>query len=184
MTLPQSYTEMLDNGINRPDDEGARSYPVAALEIMLLHHAQQKACNREASRFRQLCATLNWQMSPSQQEAYLQQLKHGHTLLLTDSDRVILWVSQSFMRMTGHRVAEVLGQKPSMLQGSATDWHVAHQTRTQLSRAQPVRAELLNYRKDGTTYTCRVAIDPLCNARGELTHFLAVEIEVTPPQQG
>ncbi|MBC8154111.1 MAG: PAS domain-containing protein [Bacteroidetes bacterium] len=180
MTLPQSYTEMLDNGINRPAEEGARPYPAAALEITLLNHAQQKAYDREASRFRQLRTLFDWQMSPDQQEEYLRQLKQGYTLLLTDSDRVIRWASQNFMRMTGHRVADVLGKKPSVLQGSATDWHTAHQIRTQLSRAQPVRADLLNYRKDGTIYTCRVAIDPLCNTRGELTHFLAVEIEVMP----
>lgn len=169
---------MLNSGVNRPADEGARSYPVAAMEITLLDLAQQRATRQEANIFRQLCFIFDWQLTARQRNRYLRRLKDGSTLVLTDSTRVILWVSHSFTRMTGYAVAEVIGQKPSMLQGPATDLGVIHCILEQLIQAKAVRADLINYRKNGVPYMCRVVIDPLRNTQGELTHFIAVEREI------
>lgn len=178
MNLSQSYVEMVTNGTNRPADEGARSYPAAALEIMLLDHAQQRAYWREAAEFRQLVSGFGWQLSQRQQDRYLRKLKDGYTLILTDSDKVIQWASYSFERMTGYPVWKILGQKPSLLQGPATDSATTYRIRDRLNQARTVRADLRNYRKNGTVYTCRVTIDPLRNTQGDVTHFLAVEREV------
>lgn len=177
MKLPQSYVEMLNSGLNRPVEEGARSFPTAAMEIMLLNHAQHKAHSKEVAVFRRFSTRFNWQLSHQQQSQYVQQLKSGDTLILTDAAKVILWTSQNLLRMTGYRTREAVGQKPSMFQGPDTDLFTLQRMQEQLSRAEAIQIDLVNYRKDGTPYQCRVSIDPIHNVLGELTHFLAVEHE-------
>lgn len=178
MKFSAAYVEMINAGINAPATEGNRSYPLASLEIMLLSYAQHRAHEREVAAFRQFCQQFGWQLSAGQHRRYKQQLKSGYTLILTDAAKVIRWTSHNFMQMTGYRSVDAIGQKPSMLQGPETDQAELKRIREQLARAEPVRAELLNYRKDGSVYTCAVAIDPLHNEKGELTHFLAIEKEV------
>ncbi len=178
MQLSPFYIEMLFSGAARTGSEGRRSYPAASLEIMLMDYARHRAANKEIDTFRQLCSIFDWQLTRRQQNTYIRQLKQGQTLVLTDLSKVILWTSQNFMRMTGYRPADALGHTPSLLQGPDTDSRTTQHIREQLSRAKPVRADLTNYRKDGSTYTCRIAINPLRNTQGELTHFLAVEQEV------
>ena len=179
MELSSSYVEMLISGAKGLPADGCRSYPLASLEIMLMDHAQHRAHNREAAVFRQLCLIFDWQLTRLQYNRYQRQLRQGYTLVLTDPDKTILWTSHSFLSMTGYRPAEVVGQKPTLLQGPATQLVTTQRIREKLARAAAVRADLLNYRKDGSPYTCRVCIAPLRNAQGELTHFLAVEREIS-----
>lgn len=178
MKLSSAYSEMILSGLNGVGNDGCRSYPVASLEIMLMDYAQHRALNKEADVFRQLCLVFDWQLTPSRQNRYLRQLRQGHTLVLTDLKQTILWTSQRFMRMTGYRLAEAVGQRPVMLQGPATNPATTQRIREKLAQAKAVRADVVNYRKDGNPYTCRVSIAPLRNRQGELTHFLAVEREI------
>ena len=43
----------------------------------------------------------------------------------------------------------------------------------------PCRVELLNYRKDGTTFWNDLSISPVTNAAGDVTHFIGVQTDVT-----
>jgi PAS domain S-box-containing protein len=91
----------------------------------------------------------------------------------------ILYANPSFYRMTGYSEAEVLGNNPRMLQGPGTDPAVARQIGVRLRQNQSVRAELQNYRRDGSSFWVELEITPISDASGRTTHMVAVQRDVT-----
>ncbi len=178
MLTSESYIELVNRGYSQARQDGSRAYPVACYEIFMLNRAQQRATQREIALFQQLTEIFDWDMSRRQRSSYQKKLQAGFTFVLTDLSKTILWTSQSFLSMTGYAHNEAVGRSPKMLQGPDTDLREVSRVRASLESADPVKVNLLNYRKGGEPYTCRIAIDPLYNSQGELTHFLAVESEV------
>lgn len=175
MNTSATYTELTNEAYSRAWSEGCQPYPALSYEIYLLDHARHKARQRELALLDEFQQTYNWQLSRRQWQNYLKSLQQGSTLVLTDSAKTILWASQSFLSMTGYTPNEVLGQRPWMLQGKNTDPATVTYIREQLNQAKSVKADLVNYRKNGDAYVCRLSIDPLHNSFGDLTHFMAVE---------
>ncbi|HLL94785.1 MAG TPA: PAS domain-containing protein [Spirosoma sp.] len=157
--------------------EGNPSYPVAAYEITLLTQAQWKTKSREMTFFEQLTDQHQWVISLKQRQQYLNCVKQGFTLILTNQAKIIQWTTANFFSMTGYSSGEAVGQTPRMLQGSLTDPVTTRQVSDSLRASESVRADLLNYRKSGKPYMCRLQIDPLRNRQGGLTHFLGLAIE-------
>jgi diguanylate cyclase (GGDEF)-like protein/PAS domain S-box-containing protein len=91
----------------------------------------------------------------------------------------IIWANQVFYRRNGYSPEEVLGQSPRFLQGPDTDRATLDRIRTALETWQSVRAETLNYRKDGTTYWNELEIVPIANEKGWFTHWVSVQRDVT-----
>ena len=156
---------------------GSLPHRVAAYEIVLLASAQRRARDKETAFFEQLSNQHGWQLSPPQQGRYGSRLQRGYTLILTDPAKTILWTTANFLGLTGYRPREVVGQTPQLLQGAGTDPQRVRQVGEALRQARPVEADLLNYRKDGQSYWCRLWIDPLVNGQGEATHFIATTVE-------
>ncbi|WP_375447833.1 PAS domain-containing protein [uncultured Fibrella sp.] len=178
MVFSQAYTEMQLQASSRCNLDGQRPYPSQCMEIYLLQLAQQKAKQKEATVFSQLVDIFDWKLTRKQQKAYLKALSLGFTIVLTDLSKTILWASHSFLGMTGYTTTEAVGQTPAFLQGDQTSRETVKRIREELQQAMSVKVDLINYRKNGEAYVCRIAIDPLCNSQGELTHFLAVESAV------
>ena len=178
MVFSQAYTEMLNQANSRCNLDGQRSYPAPCLEIFLLDHAEHKAKQKEATVFGQLVEIFDWKLTRKQRRTYLKALSLGLTLVLTDLSKTILWASHNFLSMTGYASAEAVGQTPAFLQGTETNRAELARIRRHLKQAMSIKADLLNYRKGGEPYTCRVAIEPMRNSQGELTHFLAIEKQV------
>nr|WP_293834386.1 PAS domain-containing protein [uncultured Arsenicibacter sp.] len=179
MNSTNAYDEMIQRGYNRAWQEGSRPFPVASFEIMLLTHAQQQANEKEKALFLRLNHIFGWDLNRREQKHYLHQMESGATLILTDTARTILWASHSILAMTGYSAREVLGKTPHLFQGTATSPLMTDRIRQSLRHASPVSVELTNYRKNGEAYQCTINIDPLRNQQGELTHFLAVEREMS-----
>ena len=98
---------------------------------------------------------------------------------LSEPGPEILYVNDAFTRITGYAREEVIGRSPRMLQGPETDQAATASLRSALERAEPVRAELVNYTKAGLPFWVDIDIAPVTNEAGVLTHFVAVERDVT-----
>lgn len=105
-------------------------------------------------------------------------LVRNYTLVITNLSKEIVWASQHFEKLTGYACAEVIGRKPTFLQGEETSQKSLQTVREKLSTNAQVETKLLNYRKNGETYWCEIRILPIHNADGFLTHFIAIEKEV------
>ena len=91
----------------------------------------------------------------------------------------IVFVNDAFERNTGYRREEVLGQSPRMLQGPLTQRNELDRIRLALENAQPVRAELVNYRKNGQRFLLELEIMPVDSLGRGLTHWIAVGRDIT-----
>lgn len=91
----------------------------------------------------------------------------------------ILYVNPAFTAVTGYTRQEAIGQTPRMLRGPRTDPRTGAIIRAALSAGDPVHTEVLNYAKDGRTYWLDLNIIPLRDEDGHITHFAAIQRDVT-----
>ncbi|MCG3209033.1 MAG: Sensor histidine kinase RcsC [Anaerolineae bacterium] len=95
----------------------------------------------------------------------------------------ILYVNEAFTRLTGYSAEEVAGQTPRILQGPRTNRAELARIRHALENWQPVAAELVNYRKDGSEFWVEFTITPLKDDKGWVTHWVSVQRDVTARKQ-
>jgi two-component system cell cycle sensor histidine kinase/response regulator CckA len=98
---------------------------------------------------------------------------------LSESGPEIVFVNEAFERITGYSPQEVIGRTPRILQGPESDPSTLARLRHALERAEPVREEIVNYTKAGVPYWVELDVAAVRNDAGELTHFVAVERDIT-----
>ena len=91
----------------------------------------------------------------------------------------IVFVNDAFERHTGYSRADVLGMSPRFLQGPGTERAELDRIRAALADAKPVRAELINYKKDGSPFWLELEIVPVDYFNRGLTHWVSVARDVT-----
>ncbi len=91
----------------------------------------------------------------------------------------IVFVNDAFESRTGYTRGEVLGRSPRFLQGPQTQRDRLDQIRSALEQWQPVRVDLINYRKDGEPFWVDLDISPVWDKSRKLTHWVAVGRDVT-----
>jgi PAS domain S-box-containing protein len=95
-----------------------------------------------------------------------------------DTGERILFVNQAFEHITGYRPDEVLGRTSRFMQGPETSLAEIERVRAAIKARQPVRAELLNYRKDGSKFWAEIETNPSRSAStgAEYTVFIGRDI--------
>ncbi len=103
-------------------------------------------------------------------------------IIITDArapDLPIIYVNEGFERMTGYTAAESLGRNCRFLQGPDTDPEARARIRQALAEGQAYQVVLRNYRKDGTPFWNELALSPVHDDVGVLTHFIGVQEDVS-----
>ncbi len=110
--------------------------------------------------------------------------KTQHSVVISDAQGRIEWVNDAFTKLTGYTKDEVMGRRPGdQMQGPDTDPETVAQIGKKLRRHESVAAEILNYGKLGNKYWIDLKIDPVFNHQGELTNFIATQIDITERRQ-
>lgn len=91
----------------------------------------------------------------------------------------IVYVNPAFTAMTGYDSREALGCSPRILQGPKTDRRVLDNLRQTLRSGEPFFGETINYRKDGSEYIVEWHVNPLRDGRGNITHWVAIQRDIT-----
>lgn len=103
-----------------------------------------------------------------------------NAVIITDANQRIEWVNDGFTRITGYTLNEVIGKIPGkLLQCEKTDRAVVSRMSDALRAGRGCRAELLNRGKHGNEYVLDIEIQPIHDARGNLTGFMAIESDIT-----
>jgi PAS domain S-box-containing protein len=100
-------------------------------------------------------------------------------VLITDRKGHITYVNSAFETTTGHRRAEVLGKKPSILKSGMHPPEFYQQLWATILRGEFYRGTLVNKKKTGETYWCEQTITPMKDSNHEITHFVSVARDIT-----
>ncbi|GGD43752.1 HWE histidine kinase domain-containing protein [Aureimonas glaciei] len=93
-------------------------------------------------------------------------------------DNPIVFCNNAFLEQTGYTREEVLGQNCRFLQGPATRQADIRRIGAAVDARKPIQIDILNYRKDGTTFWNALLMSPVF-ADGELSYFFASLLDVT-----
>lgn len=101
-------------------------------------------------------------------------------VVITSADGKIEWANPAFSSLTGYSIAEAIGRRPKELVNSGHQPRAFYEKlwRTILS-GNVWRGELVNRRKDGSLYDEALAITPVRDEDGTLSHFIAVKEDIS-----
>jgi len=101
------------------------------------------------------------------------------SIVITDKEGVIEFVNPKFTEATGYRADEAIGAKPSILKSGQTPEAIYKQMWASIASGSVWEGDLLNRKKCGDFFWERVAISPVRNKQGEITHYLAINEDIT-----
>ena len=108
------------------------------------------------------------------------------SVCLTDPhqpDNPIVFCNEAFERLTGYEEKDIVGRNCRFLQGPATDQDQVQRLREAISEEKVVVVELLNYRKDGSTFWNTLHLGPIYDSDGNLKYFFGSQWDVTDVHQ-
>jgi diguanylate cyclase (GGDEF)-like protein/PAS domain S-box-containing protein len=110
----------------------------------------------------------------------------GHDgIMITEAEPVdwqgprIIYINEAVTRQTGYSATEMIGRSPRMLQGPDTDRAELARVGDALRQWLPVTTQLLNYRRDGSTFWSELSITPVADSYGWWTHWVSIHRDIT-----
>ncbi|MCJ2127422.1 histidine kinase famiy protein [Methylobacterium sp. E-045] len=103
-------------------------------------------------------------------------------MVVTDprqDDNPIIFVNDAFTAMTGYDREEIIGRNCRFLQGPDTDRETVGEVSDAIRGKRDLAIEILNYRKDGSTFWNALYVAPIYDAAGELVYFFASQLDVS-----
>jgi len=91
----------------------------------------------------------------------------------------VIYANETFTKQTGFSQEDIIGNNPRILHGPDTDLATLARIRKGLAAWQPIREEVLNYKKSGEAFWQELNIFPLPNAAGEFTHWVSIQRDIT-----
>ncbi|MGH8220982.1 MAG: sensor domain-containing protein [Steroidobacteraceae bacterium] len=104
----------------------------------------------------------------------------GYGVSITDASRHIVWVNESFTRLTEYEAREAVGRKISdLLYFGSTDPATVARVRSRLNAGRGVRFEFLARGKTGREFWLDADCQPLCDGGGTLRGWVSLHADVT-----
>lgn len=100
-------------------------------------------------------------------------------VVITDPEGTVQWVNSAFTRLTGYAAAESVGRSTRQLRSGEHPAEFYRELWATITRGSVWRGELVNRRKDGSTYTEEMTITPVRHGDGPITHFVAIKQDVS-----
>jgi PAS domain S-box-containing protein len=103
-------------------------------------------------------------------------------IVLTDPHRddcPIIFANGAFCGLTGYDVDEIIGRNCRFMQGPATDQNAVARIRSAVATRWHVSEEIINYRKDGSTFWNALFVNPVFDQGGRLVYLFGTQRDVT-----
>ncbi len=133
-----------------------------------------------------LIGSVSWLLSSRSHRANQQLRLHAramemaaNAIVITDRDGTIRWVNPAFTAITGYAPEEAIGKNPRVLKSGKHDTAFYQHLWQTILAGKVWKGETINRRKDGNLYTEEMAIAPVSDERGNITHFIAIKQDVT-----
>ncbi len=103
-------------------------------------------------------------------------------IIVTDNalpDNPIIYCNKSFQDITGYRFEEIIGHNCRFLQGDDREQPERSQLKEAIQKGEHVNLEIRNYTKSGELFWNELFVSPIKNDKGEVTHFIGVQHNVS-----
>ena len=94
-------------------------------------------------------------------------------------DNPIVFCNEAFQDLSGYGREEVVGRNCRFLQGPDTDPEVIGRIRAAVGHGTDIAIDVLNYRKNGSTFWNALYLSPVRDDAGEIRYFFASQLDVT-----
>jgi PAS domain S-box-containing protein len=98
-------------------------------------------------------------------------------------DNPIVLANQAFLDLSGYSADEVIGRNCRFMQGPRTDPRQVAKIREALAAERDATIELLNYRKDGSTFWNELFISPVHDDEGRLAYNFSSSKDISKRRQ-
>jgi PAS domain S-box-containing protein len=103
-------------------------------------------------------------------------------MVITDPaqiDNPIVFCNEAFQTLSGYDRSEIIGRNCRFLQGPDTNREQVTKVRQAIDAQTDIAVDLLNYRKDGSTFWNALYLSPVRNDAGKVVFFFASQLDVT-----
>lgn len=119
-----------------------------------------------------------------QDEAQLRKLSQAveqspNSNVICDTNGVIEYVNAAFTAITGYSASEAIGRKTGFFKSGLTQPEVYAALWQTLQQGEVWQGEFINRRKNGEDYTDFAIVSPIRQADGEITHYVAIQKDIT-----
>ena len=104
-------------------------------------------------------------------------------VVITDTKGAIRYVNPAFTALTGYSSEESIGRNPRMLNSGVQSKAFFQELWSTIQSGVPWHGELVNRRKDGTTYHEEMRIAPVNDLDGAITGHIAIKHDVTAQRE-
>lgn len=88
-------------------------------------------------------------------------------------DHPVVYVNAAFTQLTGYPAGALVGTNLRTLQGEDRQQDARHRMKEAIERGESCRVLIRNYRPDGSLFWNETLLQPLRNAEGTITHWVA-----------
>lgn len=100
-------------------------------------------------------------------------------ICLTDLNGKIEWINPAFSKMSGYETEEIIGGNMNIVKSDKQPENVFVEMWQSILAGEIWRGEVINKSKDGNYYTIDQKITPIRDAKNKITHFVAVQDDIT-----
>jgi PAS domain S-box-containing protein len=100
-------------------------------------------------------------------------------IVATDLDFKITFVNQAFEDLYGYTAAEVMGKTPHMLNADPNSAQVIEEIYQTVSSGREWKREVLNVRRDGSTFPSELSVVPLFDENGVIFAYVGSQRDIT-----
>jgi PAS domain S-box-containing protein len=146
--------------------------PLLSWDIFMCGHHDKLQQLDDLQRLNEFTMNAKWKHCFDFTERLIRQQQ---VVIITDLSFHIVFASYNICDIKGYMPEEMLGKHANMFHGPATCPDKKSTIRNAVAQQQPFDITLVNYKKDGTRYRCRINAFPVFNRSNELINFIAFE---------
>jgi diguanylate cyclase (GGDEF)-like protein/PAS domain S-box-containing protein len=103
----------------------------------------------------------------------------ANAMFITDCDGKVQWMNEALSRYSGYTAEEIMEHDPTLFNSGKHDAAFWKEMWDTLRAGKPWRGDIINRNKSGELFTVMQIVSPLFNDKGNLTHFLAVQQDIS-----
>lgn len=103
----------------------------------------------------------------------------GEAILLTDCEGIIEYVNPALEKVSGYSANELIGQNPNILKSGEHSKNYYKLLWDTITSGKVWTGSIIDRKKDGSLYPARLTISPIINEVGKITHYVAIQEDMT-----